>query len=620
VPRVFRVAATDKGVLGLVRSVVDERGCAWNSAPDESCSGFFFAPWKDGAGSPARFPVGAVGDFSPVKTSRSWSWIWPGKQGAYALLSQDKKQTLGVLDGQTEQTFEVEGATIEQIVETAQGPVALWVAGNVMSAPLTLQDGKATLGKPTRHRVATARTAQDARELLGRGQAPAVEWAAIPNMNDSGELDSAFLLTWSEAIPPEKGSDRVSARERRIVARRNLMCGFSASRSVADPSVIKRIMVQRTRRDGVAEGIAREIARGDADKPAPLLRLESRPKVRERLVGEAEQVDPPAGLKAPPEQEIVAAGYDVEQKQGVVVLAQAGELAAQVIDELGKPVGAPFKAGPVRPVERRATFFHDGWLIPANKGRSLVVLTGPRAGTEIKTSVSEPSLREWPMTGARVAVVKGVARVLAKVEDDPGGIEAHSVPLSAILKKDAKSLVYSPSTGLGPGDAAQVLDNGTIALFERYVRDPGDPPLSNRYNAWRAVFPGKPDAEPTSWESEGDPQIIDVFGDHALVMRPRTIETGPARLLSAVWLRSGKTVELEGTEKKSPADFVLLEGGLMALPGQPGQAFSIKPLASPPRRCVDELAVGPKTRLWLCYKPWGPGGWSHTAGVQVLRY
>ncbi|MCU0656836.1 MAG: hypothetical protein MUF64_16765 [Polyangiaceae bacterium] len=226
-PRVFRVAATDKGVLGLARSTVDGGGCAWNAAPDESCTGFFFAPWKDGKGSPARFPVGVVGEFVPVKVSRNWDWIWPGKQGAYALFSKDKKQTLGVLDGQSEQLFEVEGGTIEQVVETSQGPVALWMAGNVMSAPLTLQDGKATLGKPTMHRVMKARTAKEAREQIGRGQAPSVEWAAIPNMNDSGELDTAFLLTWSEVIPPERGSARVSASERRAVERRNFMCGFS---------------------------------------------------------------------------------------------------------------------------------------------------------------------------------------------------------------------------------------------------------------------------------------------------------------------------------------------------------------------------------------------------------
>ena len=35
---------------------------------------------------------------------------------------------------------------------------------------------------------------------------------------------------------------------------------------------------------------------------------------------------------------------------------------------------------------------------------------------------------------------------------------------------------------------------------------------------------------------------------------------------------------------------------------------------------VDELVVGPRTSLWLCYRPTGASGWSHTAGVQVRRF
>jgi hypothetical protein len=84
-PRVWRVAPTDRGVIGLARSRLEGVGCAWNGAPDGGCTGFFFAPWKEGKGSPARHPVGAVGPWGPAKVSRNWSWIWPGKEGAYAL-------------------------------------------------------------------------------------------------------------------------------------------------------------------------------------------------------------------------------------------------------------------------------------------------------------------------------------------------------------------------------------------------------------------------------------------------------------------------------------------------------------------------------------------------------
>jgi hypothetical protein len=372
------------------------------------------------------------------------------------------------------------------------------------------------------HRVMKARTAQEAREQIGRGQAPSVEWAAIPNMNDSGELDTAFLLTWSEVIPPERGSARVSASERRAVERRNFMCGFSPSRSVDDLSVVKRIMVQRTRREGVAEGPPREIARGEEGQPAPLLRLEARPKVRERLVGEQEQVALPAQLKAPPEQEILAASFDLAQKQGVVVMAQAGELVAQVIDAEGKPVGPLSKAGPVRAVEPQATFFQDGWYIPVEKGKSLRVLTGPRAGTEIKATIGEPALQGWSLVGARIAVIKDTTRVLTAVEDNPGGIDVHSNSLLGVMKKDAKAIGYAPLLAPGgPGKAAQVLDNGVIALFDYEVADPLESPTISRSQAWRTLVPSPRDTQPTSWHTQGESAIVDMYGDHVLVMRTK---------------------------------------------------------------------------------------------------
>ncbi|RYE90069.1 MAG: hypothetical protein EOO75_10750 [Myxococcales bacterium] len=231
-------------------------------------------------------------------------------------------------------------------------------------------------------------------------------------------------------------------------------------------------------------------------------------------------------------------------------------------------------------------------------------------------------MRELILTRARVVVVKGVARVLAQIESDPGGPESHAYMLLGALKKDSRSIVYAAVAGsAGDGsDAVQVLDSGAIVQFGRHVPSDVDSSYMGGHRAWREVIPGKPGAEPPGWETEGESEIVEVPGDQVLVMRPSRTGDGGPRPLSAVWLRSGTSIVLDGTETKRPADFVRLRGGLMGLPPTPGQAFAIAAPAQAPRQCVDELVVGPRTSLWLCYRPTGASGWSHTAGVQVRRF
>jgi hypothetical protein len=625
-PRVWRVAPTDKGALGLARSPVGDAGCAWNGAPDESCTGFFFAPWKDGKGSPARHPVGAVGAWAPVKVSRSWDWIWPGKAGAYALETLDNKQTLAVLDGQQERLFQgPDGVRIEQIVETSAGPVAFWVTSatrkeisvrQLTSAPLTLSGTQATLGKKTNHPLALAQTARDARELLQEKLIPVVEWAAIPNMNDDGGLDKAFLMTWSEAIPPEKNSVRASPEQRRVIGLRNLSCGFSPSRPVQDASVVKRIMVQRMAREGTTLGPPREIARSQAGQESPPLRLESRPKVRERLVPDSERVELPSGLESPPEQEILAAGYDPQRQEGIVVLAQAGELVAQTIDPLGNPTGAIARLGAARPLERRAAFALGGWVVPANQGASLLMLTGPRAGTEIATRKEAP-LESWHMIGGRVIPVGASAVALGIAIDDPGELENHGSWLHGAIPGDAKEITYNAwgESSASHLDAAVALEDGSLAVFSRFLPEPSMPPNFQPFGL-RHVFPKNEKAKVLVEDFQGESLVIDVFKDHVLVHR-----ADPEQPFQGVWLRSGKTATFAGTEKKTLADFQLSTGGTLVPPTTPGPALTTPaPAPGALRGCVDELAVGPRSRLLLCYQHAGARGWIATAGAHLLRF
>jgi hypothetical protein len=274
----------------------------------------------------------------------------------------------------------------------------------------------------------------------------------------------------------------------------------------------------------------------------------------------------------------------------------------------------------VRAVEPQATFFQDDWYIPVEKGRSIRVLTGPRAGAEIKTSIGEMALREWPLSGARIVVVKDTARVLALVEDNPGGIEVHGESLLGVMKKDAKAIGYAPLLAPGgPGKAAQVLDNGVVALFDYEVAEPFESPTISRSSASRTLVPGPPGSQPTSWYTEGESAIVDVYGDHVLVMRVKKEPFGsPEKLLTAVWLRSGKAVELEGSENLGVHDFVPLWGGKWKLPSTPGQATPVTQPSRPPKRCVFDLAVGPQKRLFLCYKPLSEERWAFTAGAQLV--
>ncbi|MCU0654425.1 MAG: hypothetical protein MUF64_03785 [Polyangiaceae bacterium] len=336
--------------------------------------------------------------------------------------------------------------------------------------------------------------------------------------------------------------------------------------------------------------------------------------MRERLVGEQERVDLPVGLRAAPEQEIVSAGYDPRSKEGVVVLDQAGELVAQRIDPLGKGLGAPSRVGAARSVERRATLIRGSWMVPVNRGQSVLVLSGPQAGTEILAEAEEEPLRAMTRTRSLLVDSPGEPSLLNELETDPGSYDGQTLLLRGRLGKGGKKILLDESFPLPLGEGAMALEDGSLALFGRFEPAPDDPPFMNTMRrSWRTLIP--PKGEPKTEDFEGDSRVLEVFHDHVLLHRP-----SPEEPWLATWLRSGKTIALDGSEKRTVDEFSPLHGGTLAFLSSPAPPVPSPPWKTTPGQCVDALPVGPRTRLLLCYQPSGAQGWRHTAGVRVLRF
>jgi hypothetical protein len=175
------------------------------------------------------------------------------------------------------------------------------------------------------------------------------------------------------------------------------------------------------------------------------------------------------------------------------------------------------------------------------------MLTGARAGVEIPLRAEGP-VESWSFLGARLFASGEGAVLIGMMIADEGLLDSPGAWARAELKKGDKEGVYSPvrDSNANQLDGSARLEDGSMVLFARYVPEPSGPP-SFQPRAWRAVFPKSPDGEPKIEDLDGEASVVDVFRDQVLLRRA---EDG--KPLEGVWLRSGTSAPLPGTEKAGP--------------------------------------------------------------------
>lgn len=365
--------------------------------------------------------------FGALLPARAWTHISPGAKHAWAArrapFGVDAIDATGAArEVTTDADVELDEA---RVVEHADG---LLVVGTslVEAAAHGVRDGSerrapmlATLplatdgthGKKLRTLPITApsetwATAAFARFWAGDGKRIAVSWAAAATSGDAAHPTARVLIATREALAPPKLGSRSSGKAKHSCA--------APTRSLHDPTIAKTFhLISLDARGAIVGDQAGKVVEGELAKTAVGARLLA------ELDGNATGASD--AFSGPAPRSIVAASFDRDAREGMVVVSGSSGQVARTFDENGQPTGTPRSCE----IASGSHLGHlgDDWV--ATQGGNAVFVTGPRAGAV--PLAPEPTDRQWwsplePVRGRILGVrVRGEPRVL-EVYDATTGV------------------------------------------------------------------------------------------------------------------------------------------------------------------------------------------------------
>ena len=704
------------------RFVFGRPSCSLKTPWPETCEGFRIAPWVNPAREkawPAADESSEVGEYGPLFPSPvPWRKFSPGKRGAYAsyLADRDGVPMLQVhhlgADGKIELFFEQPGTPYSEVevVETRSGHMGIFrelpppseqegrspyvnaspplvairfvgeKANRSLSEPIKLDIGD--IG--TDSRATDARFARKMGRRAGHGP---VRASAL--LDDQGQTTDEIVLAWFEAIPPPTKDPEREAQEdgpkpkKRGKAKNQCGrvnretfddrwerarpygdngCSGRQSRSLADPTVKKRLHLERLSSTGkplddraidLSSTFAAERTTVDlAPTPGggvtvngiafdkrfqPTGKAASRPLVlTSRTAVSGGSASPP---DIPVSQRLYHAAVDPATGEAVVVYYQSdpsdstrgpltGVMHATRYGVLGDVRGETQLATPVDGYESPfmgqfgnfaglppfAARTRDAWVV-LTEGWGFHLVGGSHDGAflPLPKGCDEGALCQEGTSLLGVTTRGDVASLLGAGKRGPW-----------IAGLDLASLAAGPPRALSPTNGVRPVltpagalwqDDGSLAFWT--VNEKGDvslvspaPPTDDDADAG-----AKPPKPPRAW-------LQPVWGDYVVIVSRE-------KSVTATWLKAGKTLDLDPkaltrddeAQPLAEGSTPVLSGRHWILPDTPGPLIAVSPeLKRALQNCPYALPTGPRRLLLACTEPVSDQHPQISVGVRVARY
>jgi hypothetical protein len=519
--------------------------------------------------------------FGALLPARAWTHVssgarhaWAGRRAPFGV---DAIDTAGaVREVTTDADVELDEA---RVVEHAEGLLVVGTSlvdaathgvrdGSERRAPMltTLPlapdgtHGKKLRALPITAPSATWATAAFARFWAGEGKRIAVSWAAAATSGDPSHPTARVLVATREALAPPKLGTRSSGKSKHSCA--------PPTRSLHDPSIAKTFhLISLDARGAIVGDRAGKVAEAELATTA----------VGARLLADLDGSAPGASdaFSGPAPRAVVAASFDRDAREGMVIVSGSSGQVARTFDENGQPTGTP------RPCEVgsgiRLGRLGDDWI--ATQGAKAVFVTGPRAGAPVPLA-AEADDRQWsspvvPVRGRMLGLrVRGEPRVLEAFDATTGvTLASTAAPEGFSHARFAASSEGITVVGRGAAPFALLLDGSSLRPLP--AGDGGD---------WAVGWDG-------AWLVESD-----------RVTPPGLPRLAREAAASPRWLRASE----------APVAF----GSLLAAAGE---MIPIAALAPPGGICEHALATGPRRFVLVCREAISATSPGVGVGLRVVR-